>query len=54
MENNSTLEKVLLVCNRKAELLQLVGATFDYKVSFPQEDEEEKFDNSVKFAEKRL
>ena len=34
MENNSTLGKVLLVCNRNAELLQLVGATFDSKVAF--------------------
>ena len=33
MENNSTLENVLLVCNRNAELLRLVGATFDYKVA---------------------
>ena len=33
MENNSTLEKVLLVCSRKAELLRLVGATFDSKVA---------------------
>ena len=33
MENNSTLEKVLLVCNRNAELLQVVGATFDSKVA---------------------
>ena len=28
------LEKHLLVCNRKAELLRLVGATFDSKVAF--------------------
>ena len=33
MENKSTLEKVLLVCNRKAELLRLIGATFDSKVA---------------------
>ena len=33
MENNSTLEKVLLVCNRNTELLRLVGATFDIKVA---------------------
>ena len=33
MENNSTLEKVLLVCNRNAELLRLVGATFDFKMA---------------------
>ena len=34
MENNSTLEKVLLVCNRNAELLPLVGATFDVQGAF--------------------
>ena len=33
MEKNSTLEKVLLVCNRNAELLQFVGATYDSKVA---------------------
>ena len=49
MENNRTLEKVLLVCNRNAELLRLVGATFNSKV-----DEEEKFHNSEKFAEKNF
>ena len=34
MENNSTLEKILLVCNRNAELFQLVGTTFDSKMAF--------------------
>ena len=34
MENNSTLEKVLLVCNRKAKLLRLVDVTFDCKMAF--------------------
>ena len=34
MENNLTLEKVLLVCNKNAELLRLVGTTFDFKVAF--------------------
>ena len=34
MENNLTLEKVLLGCNRNAELLRLVGATFDSKLGF--------------------
>ena len=29
MENNSTLEKVLLLCNRNAVFLRLIGATFD-------------------------
>ena len=32
MENNSTLEKVLLVCNRNSELLRLVSATFDSRM----------------------
>ena len=34
MKNNSMLEKVLLVCSRNAELFQLVGVTFDSKVTF--------------------
>ena len=33
MENNSTLEKILLAFNRNAELLRLVGATFYSKVA---------------------
>ena len=33
MENNSTLEPVLLACNRNAKLLRLVGVTFDSKVT---------------------
>ena len=33
MENNSTLEKILWVLNRNAELLRLVGATFYSKVT---------------------
>ena len=33
MENNSTLEKILWVFNRNAELLRLVGATFYSKVA---------------------
>ena len=33
MDNNSTLEKFLLVCNRNDKLLRLVGATFDSKVA---------------------
>ena len=36
MENNLTLEKVLLVCNRNAELERLVGATFDWKLASPE------------------
>ena len=32
-ENNSTLQKLLPVCNRNSVLLQLVGATFDSKVA---------------------
>ena len=34
MKNNSTLKKVLLMCNINAELLRLLGATFDSKVAF--------------------
>ena len=33
LENNSTLEKLLRVCNWNPELLGLVGATFDSKVA---------------------
>ena len=33
MENNSSVEKILLEFNRKAELLRLVGATFDSKMA---------------------
>ena len=36
MKNNSALEKVLLVCNRNAELLRLVGVTIDSKVASPR------------------
>ena len=43
IEYNSTLEKVLLVCNINAELLRLVGATFDFKAAFLRR-------NSEKFA----
>ena len=53
MENNSTLEKILLVVNRNAELLRLVGATFYSQSGFSQKDDEEKFDHSEKFAEKK-
>ena len=46
MENNSTLEKVLLVCSSNAELLRIVGATLDSKAAFlPQKYEEEKLEN---------
>ena len=33
IKNNSMFEKVLLVCNRNAELLRLIGATIDSKVA---------------------
>ena len=54
MENNSTLEKVGkgLVCNRNAELLQLMGATLNSKVASTSRMRKNKFDNSEKFAEK--
>ena len=45
------LENVLLVCNRNAVLLRLVGATFDTKV---EKDEKEKFNNSKQFAGKKF
>ena len=32
IKNNSTLEKVLIVYNRNAKLMRLLGATFDCKV----------------------
>ena len=55
MENNSTLEKALLVCNRNAELLRLVEATFYSKVASLRRlmIRREKFDHSEKFAEKK-
>ena len=33
MENNLKLEKFLLVGNRNAEMLQLVGASYNFKVA---------------------
>ena len=53
MENNSTLEKILLVFNRNAELLRLVGTTFYSKMASLRRKDEEKFDHSEKFAEKK-
>ena len=53
MENNSTLENVLLVRNRNAQLLWLVGTTFNSKVASLKKDREEKFDNSEKFTKKK-
>ena len=52
MDNNSTLEKVLLMCNRNADLLQLVEATLDSKVASFRRMTKKKFDNSEKFAQK--
>ena len=34
MENNSALDKVLLVCNRNVKVLRLIRTTFDFKVAF--------------------
>ena len=45
-ENSSTLEKILLVFNRNAELLRPQSG-------FSQKDDEEKFNHSEKFAEKK-
>ena len=52
MESNSTLEKILLVCNRNA--VAVGRSIFWFQSGFPQKDEEEIFDNSEKFAEKYL
>ena len=54
MENNSTLEKVILVCNSNAELLRLVASTFDFKLTFLTRMRKKKFDNYEKFAEKEF
>ena len=55
MENNSTLRRVLLVCNRNAELLRLVEDNFWFQsVRNATKDEKEKFDNSEKFTEKKF
>ena len=45
MENNSKFENFLLICNRNAELLRLVRATFDCKVASLRKIRKEKFDN---------
>ena len=51
MENISTLEKVLPVCNGNAELLRLVGGHFWFQSGLSQKNKEEKFE---KFAEKKF
>ena len=53
MENNSTLKMILLVCQRSAELLRLVGANGRLQSCFSQKDEKEKIIISKKFAEKK-
>ena len=53
MENNSTLEKILWVLNRNAELLRLVGATFYFKVASFRRMMKKNFEHSEKFAEKK-
>ena len=45
------LKKILLVCNRNAGLLRLVGATF-HQSGFYQKDNKEKFYNSEKYSKK--
>ena len=52
MENNSTLEKVLLVCKRKASLAVMDSRSNFW--SFSQKDKKEKFDNSEKFTKKNF
>ena len=54
IEHNSTLEKVFLVCNRNAELLQLLGATFDSKVAFLRRMRKKNLIIVINFAEKSL
>ena len=53
MENNLTLENILLVYNRNAELLRLVAATFYSKVASFRRMMKKNFDLSEKFAEKK-
>ena len=48
MENNSTLEKVLLACKRNGR------SNYYYQTAFSQKDEEEKFDNSEKLEGKKV
>ena len=48
MENNSTLEKVLLACKRNGR------SNYYYQTAFSQKDEEEKFDNSEKLEGKKF
>ena len=54
MKNNSTLEKVLLVCNKNAELLRLVGATFNFNTDSLRRMWQKNFINSEKFAEEKF
>ena len=54
MEINSLLEKVLVVCNRKAEVLRLVGASFDSKITSLKRIRKKKFFKSESFAEKKV
>ena len=52
MDNNSSLEQALLVFNRNAELLRLVGTAFESKVaSLRRMRKEEKFDNSANYIQ---
>ena len=53
MENNSKLDKILLVFNRNAELLRLVGATFYSKVASLRRMMKKNLIISEKFAEKK-
>ena len=50
MKNNSTLEKILLV-ERRAVAVSRSNLLFQR--AFSQKDDEEKFDHSEKFAEKK-
>ena len=46
MGNNSTLEQIILLFNRNADLLRLLGTIFDFQV---MKDEEKKFANSANY-----
>ena len=53
-ENNSTLEKVLLVCKLERRAVAVSRSNFWFQSGFSQKDKEEKFDNCEKFAMKNL
>ena len=54
MENNSTLWKGLTSVDQEPRAVVVSRSNFWFQSVFPQKDEEEKFDNFEKFAEKSL